>query len=225
MPAEDRARMSVMFTSRDMKQSVRFYRDQLGFEMKESWPDDKEPQWANLVLDGQSVMMGAAMDPAKVGEMCHGDAEAEKHWRKAAEDFRANKPGVGMQVYVMVPDIDAYFGQIKERGVKVQGQPKTQFYGIRELGINDPDGYRLVFFTPVTMSTCQSCGMPLQDAAPGQMYCQYCTDETGKLRPYEKVFEGTVSGYFMGMKRMPRTEAEKAAREHLSKMPAWSAHH
>jgi uncharacterized glyoxalase superfamily protein PhnB len=216
--------MSVMLTSRDMKQSVRFYRDQLGFELKESWPDDKAPQWASLVLDGQSVMMGAAMDPAKVGEACHGDAEAGKYWRKAAEEFRANKPGVGIQVYLMVKDIDAYFGEIKERGVKVEGEPRTQFYGIRELRVDDPDGYRLVFFTPVSMSSCQSCSMPLKDAKPGQMYCGYCTDAAGKLLPYERVFEGTVSGYFMGMKKMPRPEAEKAAREHLAKMPAWSGH-
>jgi hypothetical protein len=53
------------------------------------------------------------------------------------------------------------------------------------------------------------------------MYCQYCSDEKGKLRPYEQVFEGTVTGYFMGMQKMPGPAAEKAAKEHLAKMPAW----
>ena len=86
---------------------------------------------------------------------------------------------------------------------------------------DDPDGYRLVFYTPVAMESCQSCGMPLADAEPGQMYCDYCTDEKGTLRPYEQVFEGTVTGYFMGMQKMGRKDAEKAAKEHLGKMPAW----
>ena len=71
------------------------------------------------------------------------------------------------------------------------------------------------------MESCQSCGMPLSDAEPGQMYCQYCTDEQGQLRTYETVLEGTIQGYFMGMQKMSREEAELAAREHLAKMPAW----
>jgi hypothetical protein len=55
------------------------------------------------------------------------------------------------------------------------------------------------------------------------MYCQYCTDEKGALKPYEAVFEGTTQGYFMAMQKMPRPQAEKAAREHLAKMPAWKS--
>ena len=72
------------------------------------------------------------------------------------------------------------------------------------------------------MESCQSCGMPLTDAALGQMYCQYCVDESGKLRPYEAILEGTISGYFMGMQKMERGAAEVAAKEHLSRLPAWT---
>jgi len=222
MAAEDRSRMSVMFTCHDVARSVRFYRDQLGFELKESWPSADAPQWANLVLHGQSVMLGGAMDPAKVGEACQGDAVAEAYWRRAAQAFRENSPGVGVIVYVMVDDVDAYAAEVRERGIRLAGEPKTQFYGIREIGLDDPDGYRLIFFTPVTMTSCQSCGMPLEEAEPGQMYCSFCTDEKGQLRPYESVFEGTVAGYFMAHRKMPRAEAEQAAREHLAKMPAWA---
>ncbi len=222
MPAEDRSRMSVMLTCKDMQQSARFYRDLCGFQMKESWPDAESPQWANLVLDGQSIMLGASMDPDKVGEMCAGDKAAEAHWKKAAEAFRKNQPGVGVQIYVMVPDVDEYAKRIKERGVGFDGEPKTQFYGIRELCVDDPDGYRVIFFTPVAMSSCQSCGMPLTEAQPGQMYCEYCTDEKGTLKPYSQVLEGTVVGYFMGLQKMKRPEAEKAAKEHLAKLPAWA---
>ena len=85
----------------------------------------------------------------------------------------------------------------------------------------DPDGYRLLFYTPIQMSSCQSCGMPLKDAKPGSMYCQYCTDDKGNLKPYEKVFEGTTTGYFMAMQKLPRKDAEAAAKKHLATMPAW----
>jgi hypothetical protein len=44
-----------------------------------------------------------------------------------------------------------------------------------------------------------------------------------QLRPYEQVLEGTTTSSFMGMKGMERSAAEKAAREHLGRMPAWKS--
>lgn len=223
MAAEDRGGMAVAVTCKDMPQSVAFYRDKLGFTMKESWPNEDAPMWCNMVLGKQSVMLGAALDPAQVGEMCAGDPEGLPHHKRAAERFQKHPAGVGVSTYLQVEDVDAFHAQTGERGVEPLLPPRTQFYGIRELHVDDPDGYRLVFYSPVTMSECQSCGMPLRDAEPGQMYCEHCTDQAGKLRSYEDVLEGTVTGYFMGMQKMERKAAEVAAREHLSKMPAWQA--
>lgn len=223
MSAEDRSGMAVGLTCKDMLKSVAFFREKLGFTMKESWPDEKAPMWCNMVLGGQSVMLGAAMDPDQVGEMCAGDKADAEIYGKMAKAFREHPAGVGMHIYLHVDDIDAYDAKIRKKGITPLRDPKTQFYGIRETLVDDPDGYRLVFYTPVTLETCQSCGMPLSDAAPGQMYCDYCTDEKGTLRPYEQVFEGTVTGFFMGMQKMERKDAENAAKEHLAKMPAWAA--
>jgi hypothetical protein len=167
-------------------------------------------------------MLGAAMDPEKVGEMCGHDPEALPIYKKAADAFKKHPAGVGIHIYVAVDDVDAYDKTIRGRKVKPLREPKTQFYGIREIHVDDPDGYRLVFHTPVKMESCQSCGMPLTEPQPGEMYCQYCVDETGRLRPFEAIFEGTVTGYFMGMQKMARGAAEKAAKEHLAKMPAWA---
>jgi len=221
MAAEDRAGMAFALTCKDMKASVSFYRDKLGFTMKESWPDAENPMWCNMVLDGQSVMLGAAMDPDQVGSMCGGDPVDTKIFTELARTFRQHKAGVGVSFYLGVEDVDAFDRAVRAKGLKPVREPKNQFYGIRDLLLDDPDGYRLVFYVPITMSSCQSCGMPLSDAKPGQMYCGYCTDEKGRLRPYEQVFEGTVSGYFMHMQKMARPEAEKAAKAHLAKMPAW----
>jgi hypothetical protein len=63
----------------------------------------------------------------------------------------------------------------------------------------------------------------MADGKAGQMYCAYCSDEQGNLKPYEVILEGTVTGYFMEMQKMERKAAEKAAKEHLGKMPAWTA--
>lgn len=213
--------ISVMFTSRNMQKAVAFYRDMLGFQMKESWPDDKNPMWASLMLDRQVIMLGAHMSPEAATEMCGGDPGSAQYMKTLAEEFQKNQPGVGIVTYVQVPDVDRYHASLVSKGVKNLPQPKTQFYGLRDFCVQDPDGYRLLFYTPIKMDSCQSCGMPLQDAQPGQMYCHYCTDEKGTLRPFEKVLEGTTSGYFMAMKKLPRPEAETAARAHLATMPAW----
>lgn len=216
-------RLSVMLTCRDTAASARFYRDVLGFEMAQAWPSPEQPMWADMVLDGQSLMIGQAMDPDNLEADCgHGTAEEVAIWKQSATRFREYPAGVGVQIYVQVPDVDAYHETIRGRGAKPLSAPKTQFYGIRDFHLDDPDGYRLVFHTPVAMESCQSCGMPLTDGRPGQMYCEHCVDENGSLRPYEQIFEGTVTGYFMGVQKMERAAAEAAAKEHLAKMPAWA---
>ncbi len=213
--------LSVMLTSRDMKRAVSFYRDTLGFVVEAAWPDDKQPMWANLQLGRQSIMLGAMMAPEDAVKMCGGDEGARVYMETLAKEFAANRNGVGVVIYIGVDDVDSFHAGLVKKGLKNLPAPKSQFYGIRDFALEDPDGYRLIIYTAIKMANCQSCGMPLADAAPGQMYCACCLDEKGMLRPYEVVLEGTTTGYFMHMQKLPRDQAEKAAHEHLSKMPAW----
>ncbi|MCP5022609.1 MAG: hypothetical protein GY930_12650 [bacterium] len=214
-------KMSVHLTCREMDKAVPFYRDLLGFELLEAWPNMENPQWARMVINGQSVMLGTKGDIASVEKHYAGDEIAIRYWTRALTAFEENASGVGISVYLEVPNIDDYFGDVQRRGLKAEGEPRSQFYGIREWGVDDMDGYRLVFHTPIKLESCQSCGMPLSDAKEGQMYCEFCINEKGELRPYEQVLEGTIAGYFMAMQKMSREDAEPAAKEHLSKMPAW----
>jgi len=220
--AMEHAPMQVLFTSKDVKRFIDFYTKKLGFKLEQSWPDEKNPQWANLMLDNQSVMVGGSMEAADIGKTCGGDSALEGWWKTKVDAYKKNAHGVGVLIYIKVPDVDTYYADVKKRGAEPALAPKTQFYGIRDFALTDPDGYDLCFYEPVTMESCQSCGMPLTEGKPGQMYCHYCADETGKLHPYEHIFEGTVTGYFMGMQKMGRSDAEKAAKEHLAKMPAWA---
>lgn len=223
MTNETHPSMSVAFMANDMHASIRFYRDQLGFELRECWPDQKQPLHCELTLAGHQIMLGKASSPDEMQKFCADDVAAGQFWSEQARRLARSAPGSGVTLYLHVDDVDAYAARIRAKGVTPALPPKTQFYGLRTCVVTDPDGYTMTFFTPVALSSCQSCGMPLTDASPGQMYCLYCTDERGKLRPYEQVFEGTVTGFFMKMQKLPRPEAEKAAREHLKKMPAWAA--
>jgi len=212
----------VGFTVANMQKSLAFYRNQLGFELKECWPNEKEAMWASLAFGGQSVMLGQAAPAEQVEKMCGSNPVAGKFWGKKATLFAEHPHGVGCNLYLHVSDVDAYAGKLGKNGVKTDLPPTTQFYGLRDIVVTDPDGYVLTFYTPVAMQSCQSCGMPLSEAKPGQMYCGYCVDQKGQLKPYEQVFEGTVTGYFMAHQKMDRKNAEKATRDHLAKMPAWA---
>lgn len=209
------------FTVADMQKSMTFYRQQLGFELSECWPNEQDPKWASLHLDGQVVMIGQAM-PAAVCEQMHGDNKAAgKFWGRQATLFTEPAHGAGVVCYFHVADPDAYAATLQDRGVQLALPPTSQFYGLRDFVVTDPDGYVLTFYKPIAMTSCQSCGMPLKDGKPGDMFCQYCVDEKGQLRPYEQILEGTVTGYFMGMQKMERKAAEQAAQAHLASMPAW----
>ena len=207
---------SIHLTCKDTTAALAFYRDVLGFQLDGAWPDEANPMWASLSLNGQVVMLGSSGDcepDCGVGEFHTKNTEA---WKKA--------PGGGVFLYLHVSDVDEYCKEVKGRGAKIAMEPKDEFYGLRNFAVNDSEGYCLVFYQPIQMKSCQSCGMPLAEAQPGQMYCQYCTDDAGKLKSYDEVYEGTVTGYFMGMQKMSREDAETAATEHLSKMPAWVCH-
>lgn len=74
---------------------------------------------------------------------------------------------------------------------------------------------------------CDSCGRPMMsegDHGGGRAdnpYCRHCTDRGGALRSYDEVLGYLVEHEFMGRNGMPRAQAEAAARNALSRMPAW----
>ena len=197
--------MSVMFVSKDVKAAIAYYRDQLGFQVDTTWPSEEKPMWASVSFNGQTIMLSCeATDVMECG------ADTKELWLSNSENFR-KAPGGGVVTYFPVPDVDAYYKDITGRGAKACSAPMDQFYGIRDFPAKDMDGYILSFFQGITLTTCGSCGMPMQDAKEGQMYCEHCSDDKDNLHPYEAILEGTIQGYFMGMQKLERPAAEAAA--------------
>lgn len=60
--------------------------------------------------------------------------------------------GTGIYTYIEVEDVDQYFKTVKEAGVEPRTEPKTWPWGKREFVVKDPDGYKLVFYSPVEVS-------------------------------------------------------------------------
>lgn len=74
------------------------------------------------------------------------------------------------------------------------------------------------------MNNCHSCGMPLDENTMStfdKQYCIYCQDqETGELRSYKQVREGSINA---AIERMGKTreEAEKMADTMIPTLPRW----
>lgn len=147
---------SIHLTVANVPRSVKFYKEKLGFTLAESFPDKKKPVWANMVREGQALMLGELPSLAEARQWGMSAEEIEV-LKQDARAFARGSVGVGCAYYLMVEDVDAYAKRLKRKRVKLLTSPKSQFYGIRDFQVVDPDGYRLVFFTPIEAGCSEVC--------------------------------------------------------------------
>lgn len=57
--------------------------------------------------------------------------------------------GLGVFTYIEVDDVDAYAEHLKKKGVRASTKPRDWPWGKREFVVKDPDGYKLVFYSPI----------------------------------------------------------------------------
>ena len=117
--------ISPTLAVRDMKQTIQFYRDSLGFKIGMTFPDADNPEYADLSKDGM-VLMFIPAENIGIG--------------------REEKFGVGVNIYMQIDgDIDKYYNELKAKGVKIVVDIKDEPYGIRDFTVEDMDGYKLTF--------------------------------------------------------------------------------
>ena len=111
---------------RNIERSTTFYRDLLGFSVKQTVPDAPPFVFVWLERDGVPVFLN---DP-----------------KAAAHDYDvSSRPfGGSATLYFVVTDIDGLHAKVaSEAGILMP--LKTQFYGMREFAVEDPDGHILTF--------------------------------------------------------------------------------
>lgn len=57
--------------------------------------------------------------------------------------------GIGIFTYIEVGDVDAQYDHIKESDITPSSEPQDWPWGKREFAVKDPDGYKLVFYSPI----------------------------------------------------------------------------
>ena len=116
-----------------VERSLAFYRDVLGFSLVTTVPEAPPFAFAWMQRDAVSVFLNGL------------DAVRDDHSGLAARQI-----GGTATLYVVVEDattadgVDALLASIGNRA-PVMMELKDQFYGMREFGIEDPDGY-VIFF-------------------------------------------------------------------------------
>jgi catechol 2,3-dioxygenase-like lactoylglutathione lyase family enzyme len=112
---------------RDVRKSTEFYRDVLGFTMGETVPDKEPFVFVWMKRDDVSVFLN--------------DIKAAEHDYPAAASM---PPGGTAAMFFIVSDVDAYHAQVAPKA-NVILPLKTQFYGMREFAVTDPDGHIITF--------------------------------------------------------------------------------
>lgn len=117
----------------NVERSLAFYRDVLGFSLVTTVPGAAPFAFAWLRRDGVSVFLNSV------------EAVREDNPELASRPIGGTATlYIGLDADSATSGVDAMFAAIGSRA-RVVMEPKDQFYGSREFGIEDPDGY-VVFF-------------------------------------------------------------------------------
>lgn len=115
-------------TVNDLQTSIAFYRDALGFTAGEEWRGD------NGELRGIELRAGAVAMWINQDDFAKG---------------RDRVKGVGCRTYFnTVQDVDAIAARVKAAGGTLLHEPQTR-WGMRDVGIKDPDGFVFTIQGPV----------------------------------------------------------------------------
>ena len=122
-------RASPILGVRDVRQAAEYYRDVLGFTLD---PED-------------GVFQPSADEPGGV----YGIVKRAGVWihfqiRRDDPPARARQP-LERDVYIYLASLDEVYADLQSRGATILQPPRETPYGIRELVVEDLNGYRIAF--------------------------------------------------------------------------------
>jgi lactoylglutathione lyase len=120
-PQSFRARAShAAFTVNDLAKSIAFYRDGLGFILREEWKHEGK-------------VMGVEMR-AGTAELYLSQDDGAKGWDR--------KKGVGCSIsYITAQSVDDVAARVKKAGYPLLSEPMDMPWGSRGFRVADPDGF------------------------------------------------------------------------------------
>jgi lactoylglutathione lyase len=98
----------------DMRRSLGFYRDLIGFEVTYTFPSAEDPQFASFSIEGGKLALATGDKPVESGSTA---------------------------IWLYADDVDAAVSDLRSAGVPVVAEPADQPWGERVASVADPDGY------------------------------------------------------------------------------------
>ncbi|MFW9893762.1 MAG: VOC family protein [Candidatus Thorarchaeota archaeon] len=120
-------RLEPMIYTTDLERSIEFYRDKLGFEVEEYYPDSKNPTWVCIRIGEDRLGIGKTFS----------DIRHKLHPRGV--------DGSGVQFYIRVENVDSMYEKFRG-AVEIIDDIEDKSWGDREFTFKDPDGYLISFF-------------------------------------------------------------------------------
>jgi uncharacterized glyoxalase superfamily protein PhnB len=114
--------VSPVLLSSDLDRSIAYYTDKLGFVCEYS-----SEGFAIVERDDVSIFLALTT------------AEIVPHWQNVEMMWN---------VYVRVEDVDAIYAEVQERGCGIDYSLYDAPHGMREFGVQDPDGHDIAFGQP-----------------------------------------------------------------------------
>jgi predicted enzyme related to lactoylglutathione lyase len=122
--------LGCSITCKDLKASLQFYRDVLGFTVGETYENDGEV--ATAVVSSGDCRIVLNLDDGKLG------------WD------RIKGQGFYLQINVISPaDVDSTAARITASGGTLLSEPADREWGVRMFQFKDPDGFKLGVSTPL----------------------------------------------------------------------------
>jgi catechol 2,3-dioxygenase-like lactoylglutathione lyase family enzyme len=113
----------------DMRASLTFYRDALGFSVAMQSCAGDVFDWCLLTLGGATLMLNTAY---------------EAHERPAAPDPSRAAAHHDTALFIDCADVDGAHAHVVARGIPA-APPVVRDYGMKQLTVVDPDGYEVCF--------------------------------------------------------------------------------
>jgi glyoxylase I family protein len=130
-----------LFQVFDMPTALAFYCDVLGFEI-ESHSDhgpgsNRDFDWVLLDRKGTGLMLNTAY---------------ERENRPLAPDPARIEVHADTSIYFGWEDLEGLYEHLRGQGIAARS-PRVAHYGMKQLYVNDPDGFLLCFQWPATQAT------------------------------------------------------------------------
>jgi uncharacterized glyoxalase superfamily protein PhnB len=119
---------------KDMDKSLEFYTKILGFIIL-----DKLTRTDGKIAHASVGIDSPALSLSPIDSVCT---------LQVKKELAENKLGVGVRFHFGITGartLDEYFIELKEKGIRVLSEPRTEFWGGRIFTVEDPDGYTLSF--------------------------------------------------------------------------------